>query len=520
MTLAKLATDAQPLSVHGTNAITVVTDNTAKQITVGETHSARSDNPHVTTAAQIDTQGGANRLVAQINAGTGTIIKARVEPQVVSGTVTFQNLGTGMEMFSNDIDPGFGPGAIAVQLAVDDLPSLNLTSSGDTNYFRSVQLRSEINRTNGHFRVFATRNIGSLTATVTVRWYAFKPTAGSVSNIAVGVTVSPPSATVISNTTQAFTAVVNNTSMTGVTWKILEANGGQLSGTTASSTTYSPPGVSGPYTLVATSVSDANAQFKVPISVNADVTVTIGPNSPTIFRGDSVVLTATVINTNTTGVTWSIPGGASAGSLSATTGPSVTYTAPQNPGTYQVVATSVVDGQRKGTCNITVPPVSIVITPDQSTVGAGGSTIVRATVTGSNNQNANWSSQSLAASVSPAFGPTTTWFAPGVGGFFGVKATAAADPNQSFTTNITVPPVKSDVPPGGGGGGKFAPVIEQVPFAPSVAPAEVPAASDASPAPDATQAPDAAGARDLDAKAFVRPKKRGSSKLPPAPTDE
>ena len=145
---------------------------------------------------------------------------------------------------------------------------------------------------------------------------------------------------------------------------------------------------------------------------------------------------------------------------------------------------------------------------------------MRATITGTHNANANWFSLSQACSVSPAVGPTTTWFGPGLGGSFDVKATAQADPNQFDVTNISVPPVKSDVPPGGGGGGKFAPVIEQVPFAPSVAPAEVPAASDASPAPDTTQAPDAAGARDLDAKAFVRPKKRGSSKLPPAPTDE
>jgi hypothetical protein len=518
VTLAKLANDAQPLAVKAANAITVVTDNTLKQITVGENHSARTDNPHVVTATQIDAQGGANQIVAQINAGNGTILRSRVQTDVVSGTVTFQNLGTGMEMFSNDIDPGFGPGPIAVQLALDDAPTLNVTSGGDTNYFRAVQLRSEINRTNGHFKVFATRNIGSLVATVTVRWYAFKPTAGAVDNISVGVTVSPPSATVISNTTQAFTAVVSNTSMTGVTWKILENNGGTLSGTTANSTTYSPPGVSGPYTLQATSVSDGNAIFKAKITVNADITVTIGPNSPTVIGGDPVVLTATVINTPNPALSWSAPQG---GALSATTGASVTYTPPTAPGNYQVVALSLADNKTKGICNVTVPPVSISIQPDQSTVVGGGSTIVRATITGTHNPNANWFSMSQACSVSPAVGPTTTWFGPGLGGSFDVKATAQADPNQVAFTNIFVPPIKSDVPPGGGGPGKFAPNLETLPkFANPAAMASAPAAPDAVPAADASAAGDAAPSdQDAKAKAFVRPKKRASPKLPP-PTDE
>lgn len=39
-------------------------------------------NPHHTTAANIDTEGGTDRIVAQINAGTGVISKERIEPFV------------------------------------------------------------------------------------------------------------------------------------------------------------------------------------------------------------------------------------------------------------------------------------------------------------------------------------------------------------------------------------------------------------------------------------------------------
>jgi YVTN family beta-propeller protein len=44
-----------------------------------DTHTASTSNPHATTAAQVDEQGGTNQLVAQINAGTGVIADARID---------------------------------------------------------------------------------------------------------------------------------------------------------------------------------------------------------------------------------------------------------------------------------------------------------------------------------------------------------------------------------------------------------------------------------------------------------
>ena len=181
VTLAKLADEVKPLSVQKSNAITVSTDTTLRQITIGETHSARADNPHSTTAAQIDAQGGVNQLVAQINAGAGIITRPHVASAIVSGVVTFQNLAVNEEMFSNDIDAGFGAGAVTVALAIDDVPTVNpfsRTSSGDTNYARAVQLRSEVDRDTGLFRIFITRSSGS-TASVAVRWSALRPITGT-----------------------------------------------------------------------------------------------------------------------------------------------------------------------------------------------------------------------------------------------------------------------------------------------------------------------------------------------------
>lgn len=70
------------INLVANNAIVVTPDSTNKNITIGESHSSRTDNPHQTTAAQIDTQGGTNRIVTQINAGTGTINAPRVDTAI------------------------------------------------------------------------------------------------------------------------------------------------------------------------------------------------------------------------------------------------------------------------------------------------------------------------------------------------------------------------------------------------------------------------------------------------------
>ena len=92
VTLAKLANDGATAQRAGDQRHHGRHGQHAQTAHVGENHSARTDNPHATTAAQIDTQGGANQLVAQINAGTGIIARSRLESTVVSGVVTFQNL--------------------------------------------------------------------------------------------------------------------------------------------------------------------------------------------------------------------------------------------------------------------------------------------------------------------------------------------------------------------------------------------------------------------------------------------
>src|SRR5207244_841309 len=86
------------------------------------------------------------------------------------------------------------------------------------------------------------------------------------------VTIAPMSATVAAGGTQQFTATVQNTSNTAVTWQVNGVTGGNATvGTISSSGLYTAPGVvPNPATVTVTAVSQADATK----SAAAQVTLT------------------------------------------------------------------------------------------------------------------------------------------------------------------------------------------------------------------------------------------------------
>ena len=271
VTLAKLAAEVQPLAIQGANAIRVDTDATAKRVSIGEIHSPRTDNPHATTAAQIDAKGGANRVVTQINAGAGVIARSRVESSVVTGVVTFEQVPVfNAETFSDAINPGVGPGPLDVAFAIDDVPRAGFTTAADQGFGRETMLRSEIDETTGRFRIFATRASGSSAGQVKVRWFATRPAAGPNATVDIKVTVSPASVNLTGITPQLFTATVNSADI-AVQWSLGESNGGTLSNFTPTSVTYTPPAASGTYHVVAASSLDPRKTGSAEVKLNLEV---------------------------------------------------------------------------------------------------------------------------------------------------------------------------------------------------------------------------------------------------------
>ncbi len=254
----------------------------------------------------------------------------------------------------------------------------------------------------------------------------------------ISVTVSPSTASVQAGGTQPFTATVTNNSNTAVTWS-LSPNLGSI--TTAGVYT-APASVASnqTVTVTATSVADPTKSANSTLTVTPlTVGVSVSPGTAALTAGSGTVpFAATVTNAANTSVTWSIS--PNTGAIS-TTG---VYTPPASVSgitSVTVRATSVADTTKSATASVTVSPAPVVITvsPASSTIQAGQTQPLTATVTGSANGAVSWS-------ILPAFGSITAggvYQAPAVvnsATTVTVTATSAADPTKTATASVTVNP--------------------------------------------------------------------------------
>ena len=113
------------------------------------------------------------------------------------------------------------------------------------------------------------------------------------------------------------------------------------------------------------------------------------------------------------------------------------FTAPQTPGTYHIVATSVADPTKTAIAAITVvQPVSVTISPRVAGTLVGGSQPFVATVTGASNTAVMWSVQE--GSLGGAITSAGVFTAPQTPGQYHVTAASAADPTKVATATINV----------------------------------------------------------------------------------
>jgi hypothetical protein len=184
---------------------------------------------------------------------------------------------------------------------------------------------------------------GPATVTATVDGHISQAQSVSVTSSAA-VSVNPNSPSVAVGATQTFTANVSNAPDAGVTWAVLEANGGTIN----AAGLYVAPSGAGTYHVVATSKYDTSKSASDPVIVH--LTVATNPVAATLTLRDQKVFSATVIGTTNTGVTWSLQEGAAAGSVSATG----VYTAPSAAGVFHLIATSNADPSQRAAAIVTV----------------------------------------------------------------------------------------------------------------------------------------------------------------------
>ncbi len=171
------------------------------------------------------------------------------------------------------------------------------------------------------------------------------------------------------------------------------------------------------------------------------VSISVAPTTVNLLQGATQTFTAAVSNTSNTAVTWSVQEGAAGGTIDT----GGRYTAPNAVGTFHVVATSVADGSKTAVASVTVPDVSVVVSPGPTAVNQGASQTFSATVTGHVNSGVTWSVQESAGGSITSAGLYT---APNVAGTFHVVATSQGNPTRSANVAVMIPDVTVTVAPG------------------------------------------------------------------------
>jgi hypothetical protein len=213
----------------------------------------------------------------------------------------------------------------------------------------------------------------------------------------VSVTVSPTSAALISGGTQPFTATPKCTAVcpagTTFAWTLTNGGMGSLSANTGASVTVTAGSTAGAVGLfVNATLNGLTVQSSasiITISLPTLVSVAISPTGTTLASGGTQPFTATPTCTAVcpagTTYSWALTNSLM-GSLSASSGASVTFTAGSTAGTVGLFVNATLNGitvqSSPAIIKITVITlISVALSPSTPTVNAGGTQVFTATPT-------------------------------------------------------------------------------------------------------------------------------------------
>jgi hypothetical protein len=223
-----------------------------------------------------------------------------------------------------------------------------------------------------------------------------------------------------------------------------------------------------------------SSAVKLAITAPLPVKVAMSPTTASVVTAAKKQFTASVTNTSTTTVTWSVNGVAGGDATVGTVSNTGLYTAPAalpSPATVTVRATSVADPAISAQAIVTVqaPPAPIVtVTPASASLNTGTTKQFSASVTGATSTAVTWSVNAIAGG-NATFGTisvTGLYTAPGAvptPASVTIRATSVASPTASAAASLTISPA-----PGGGvsqgtanlAAGRF---LEQAAFGPTPA---------------------------------------------------
>lgn len=270
---------------------------------------------------------------------------------------------------------------------------------------------------------------------------------------AITVTVSPRSVNLGVGGKQQFTALVQGTSNTAVTWSVTGFGcGGSDCGTITPGGLYTAPATQPNPNFVsvtATSVADPTRRDSATVTITQQIAVNISPLSAQVAPGGQQQFTAKVTGTPNTGVTFTVTGAGCTGVACGTISPSGLYTAPgtiPNPATITITAVANVDGFTSATATVTINvPIIVTVIPTSSIVSVNQQEQFRATVEGTANTAVTWSISGAGCTGSACGSITATglYTAPGTvpnPATVKVTATSAANASRSGSATVTIAP--------------------------------------------------------------------------------
>jgi hypothetical protein len=271
---------------------------------------------------------------------------------------------------------------------------------------------------------------------------------------AVTVTVTPTGGSVLLGSSQAFTAVVTNTSDTSVTWSVNGVPGGTApTGTISNAGTYTAPADLPSQTtiqIVATSQADPTKSAAAQLTIASDVAIAVAPANANVELGATQPFRATITSAGhpDAAVRWSLTGAAcpvACGSVDL----AGNYTAPgilPSVTTATLMAQSVADPSKQISAPINITSNFALQVAAPQSVAAGASATIVATMTDVPGSNPSpiltWSLSSPGCS-STACGTLTVVTTQGAGGSATANTatyTAPPTPPSPATVTVTVTP--------------------------------------------------------------------------------
>jgi hypothetical protein len=195
----------------------------------------------------------------------------------------------------------------------------------------------------------------------------------------VSIQLNQTQVTVLTGAQQQFSAVVQGTSDTAVSWSVDNVAGGSAgTGKINATGLYTAPNQAGTHTVTATSAADSSKKANATVAVVTALSVS--PISAELMTGTTQQFTATVPGQTNPAIAWSVDGIDGGDPTVGTISSDGIYTAPSSSGSHTV--TAKYSGTPSGTASSTVSVFSLSVSPGGALVLPGSTQQFSADVQG------------------------------------------------------------------------------------------------------------------------------------------